>query len=74
VAGGSSGSAGGVGEAVGPVPEIAVTGGVVDGASGSASPVHAASASVTHTHVNAPENAPDNVVANAPDNVVENLC
>jgi len=74
VAGGSSGSAGGVGEAVAPVPEIAVTGGVVDGASGSASPVHAASASVTHTHVNAPENAPDNVVANAPDNVVENLC
>jgi hypothetical protein len=66
VAGGSSGSAGGVGEAVGPVPEIAVTGAVVDGASGSASPVHAASANATHVHAIAPKNAPENVV--------ENLC
>ena len=38
MAGGGSGSAGGVGEAVGPVSEIGVTGGVVDAASGSASP------------------------------------
>jgi hypothetical protein len=62
VAGGSSGSAGGVGEAVGPVPEIGVTGGAVDGALDSASPVHAASASATHTE------------AIAPENMVENLC
>jgi hypothetical protein len=68
VAGGSSGSAGGVGEALGPVPEIGVTGGVVDGAPGSASPVHAESASAiaTHTDAIAPENAPESVV--------ENLC
>jgi hypothetical protein len=52
------------------VPEIAVTGGVVDGASGSASPVHAASANATNTHAIAPESAPEN----APENVVENLC
>jgi len=61
MAGGSSGSAGGVGEAVGPVPEIGVTGGVVDGASGSASPVQAASASTTHTNAIAPENAVENL-------------
>jgi hypothetical protein len=51
-----------VGEAVGPVSEIGVTGGVVDGASGSASPVHATRASATQRD------------AIAPDNVVENLC
>lgn len=66
VAGGSSGSAGGVGEALGPVPEIGVTRGVVDGAAGSASPVHAVSAIATHTDAIAPES----VVENA----VENLC
>lgn len=55
-----------MGEAVGPVPEIGVTGGVVDVAPGSASPVHAASASATHTEAIA--------LGIARENVVENLC
>jgi hypothetical protein len=61
---------GGVGETVGPVSEIGVTGGVADGSPGSASPVHAASASATQTHAIARENAPEI----APESVVENLC
>ena len=67
-----------MGEALGPVPEIGVTGGVVDGSPGSASPVHAASASATHMDAiareNAPETAPENAPENAPKNAVENLC
>jgi hypothetical protein len=55
-----------VGEAAGPVSEIGATGVVVGGASGSASPVHAASASATHTDAIAPRIAAENVV--------ENLC
>jgi hypothetical protein len=46
-----------VGDAVGPFPETGVTADVVDGASGSASPVHAASESATTTRTIAPENA-----------------
>ena len=52
-----------MGEAVGPVSEVGVTGGRSTAASGSASPVHAASASATHTEA----------IARA-ENVVENLC
>ena len=52
-----------MGDAVGPVCEIGVTGGVVDGASGSVSPVHAASA-----------RRRDAQDAIAPENAVENLC
>jgi hypothetical protein len=63
-----------VGETVGPVPEIGVTGGVVDGSPGSASPVHAASASATQTHAIAREIAPENAPENAVENAVENLC
>jgi hypothetical protein len=82
VAGGPAGSAGAVGEAVGPAPEMDVSGGVVDAAPGSASPVHAASANARHTDAIAPENAPENAVENAPENApesapenaVENLC
>jgi hypothetical protein len=62
VAGGSSGSTGGVGETVGPVSEIGVTGGVVDGSPGSASPVHAVSTNARHTDAIAPENARENGV------------
>jgi hypothetical protein len=61
VAGGSAGSAGGVGDAVGPVCEIGVTGGVVESASGSVSPVQAASANTTHRDAIAPENAVENL-------------
>jgi len=61
VAGGSSGSAGGVGEAVGPAPEMGVTADEFGGASGSASPVHAASESATTTTAIAPENAVENL-------------
>jgi hypothetical protein len=53
-----------VGETVGPVSEIGVTGGVVDGSPGSASPVHAVSANATHTDAIAPENARENAVEN----------
>jgi hypothetical protein len=66
VAGGCSGSAGGVGEAVGPDSAVGATGGVVSGAPGSASPVHAASVSATNTEAIAPRIARENVV--------ENLC
>ncbi|MGA9161642.1 MAG: hypothetical protein WB297_12380 [Actinomycetota bacterium] len=62
VAGDSSGRAGGVGDAVEPVPDVGVTGGEIDGASGPVSPVHAASESTMP------------VTAIAPENVVENLC
>jgi hypothetical protein len=51
-----------VGEAVGPASEIGVTGGLVEAASGSVSPVHAAIASATHP------------AAIARANTVENLC
>ncbi|MET0887810.1 MAG: hypothetical protein ABWX92_15320 [Mycetocola sp.] len=56
LAGGSSGSAGGVGDAVGPVAEMGVTAEEVGGTSGSASPVHAASESATTTTTIAVEN------------------
>ena len=63
MAGGCSGSAGGVGEAVGPVSEIGVTGGVVDGRVG---------LGVARARGERERDAHETAIA--PESVVENLC